>query len=338
MRLEHVSPNDARWLAVLDRYPTTLFQSPSWSRVIEATYGFASRVALAVVGNDVLGGLPYALVEDFHGKRRIAYAFADACEPIGDRVWEALEQGLTAEGVPWQIRSRVMPNGDLATSANMIGVHQQLRLPLTIAQAEANLHPKTSANIRQAQQRGLIAARLGAEGMGDFYELHSLVRVRKHRLLPQPRMFFDALVREYFPERGFIALAKSGAQPVSAMCFLAHHRTLYYKFSASDLDALSLRPNHFLLWQAICWAIDSGFEAIDLGISEDEGLIRFKQRFGAQSVPVYAARYCQPDKALLAPARDLDNVLARVTNVLTQADVPVCAAQEAADVLYRFFV
>ncbi len=72
MRLEHVSPNDARWLAVLDRYPTTLFQSPSWSRVIEATYGFASRVALAVVGNDVLGGLPYALVEDFHGKRRIA--------------------------------------------------------------------------------------------------------------------------------------------------------------------------------------------------------------------------------------------------------------------------
>ena len=107
--LEHLDLHSPLWDAFVEVHASTLFQSADWARVIEDTYGFPVRAAALVSDGRVVCGLPYAGVEDFRGRRRVAFAFADVCEPIGDG-WPALEAALCADGVPWQIRSRTQPS------------------------------------------------------------------------------------------------------------------------------------------------------------------------------------------------------------------------------------
>jgi CelD/BcsL family acetyltransferase involved in cellulose biosynthesis len=335
-KVVHVPVSDPRWLAFASRAPLTLFQSPDWGLLIQETYGFPARVAMILEDDRVQGGLPYAEVDDFRGFRRVVFPFADVCEPTSESLWPHLEQVLCSEGIPWQIRSRVRPADSLATMRDA-SVHHCLKLPGTVAEASANCHPKQRANVKQALQAGLNSRKcVDADSVAVFYEMHSEVRKIKYQLLPQPPSFFENLIRRFFPQRGFIMFAEAGDVPVSAMLFLIHRNTLYYKFSASDTNALSLRPNHFLIWKAIEAAVEQCYESIDFGISDTGGLARFKDRLGASAVPVYAAHYLQPNKT---PAIEgVENTLSTLTDVLTDPRVPLFAAQKAAGALYRFFV
>jgi CelD/BcsL family acetyltransferase involved in cellulose biosynthesis len=259
------------------------------------------------------------------------------CEPLGDPAgWHAIDNAFAAADVPFQMRSRVRL-GAHADSVETIGVHQSIPLGRSVAQAFARCHPKQRANVRQAEAAGLTHRIAGdEEGVELFYALHSRVRKNKHGLLPQPRRFFARLAEMVFPDRGFVLVAQCNREPVAAMIFLRMGSVTYYKFSASDLDALALRPNHFLLWRAIEMAIDEGAEALDLGIAEDEGLIRFKNRFGADSTPVFAGRYGRLEKSESALA--LEATLRALTSRLTSPEAPLASAQAGGNVLYRYFV
>jgi CelD/BcsL family acetyltransferase involved in cellulose biosynthesis len=331
--LEHIDPHSARWLDFAKTHRQTLFQSSDWGDVVASTYGFPVRIAVLVRGGSVVAGLPYAEIDDFRGRRRVAFAFADVCEPLGDD-WPALQAALCAEGVPWQIRSRVAP-GPLA-DAREIGVHQTVSLAGGAPGVISRLHPKQRARMRSAERAGLTHRLLsGDESIETFYALHLRLRVAKHRLLPQPRKFFERLAERFFPDRGFVVAAYAAGRPVAAMLFIRWGDTLYYKFSASDLDLLSLHPNHYLLGEVLAEAATEGFSSVDLGISEDEGLVHFKLRLGAEAVPVYVGKYAQPEKS--DAVRNMEAALADLTKILTEPDVPLAAAQAAGTELYRYF-
>lgn len=332
--LEHIDPHSARWTDFAKLHRPTLFQNADWGDVIESTYAFPVRIAALVRGGRVVAGLPYAEIDDFRGERRVAFAFADVCEPLGED-WPALESALCAEGVPWQIRSRVAP-GPVA-DAREVGVHQSVSLADGAEAVASRLHPKQRANALAGERAGLTHRMMRSdEAVEAFYTLHSRVRVAKHRLLPQPRVFFEKLAERYFPDRGFVIAAHAGERIVAAMLFLIQGDTLYYKFSASDLDTLALHPNHYLLGKVVEEAVREGFAAFDLGISEDEGLARFKRRIGAEAVPVFVGRYAQPEKTESVRATEV--ALSDLTKILTEPGVPLAAAQSAGDALYRYFV
>jgi hypothetical protein len=332
--LEHIDPHSARWLDFAKSHRPTLFQSFDWADVVAATYGFPVRVAALARGGRLIAGLPYAEVDDFRGRRRVAFAFADVCEPLGDD-WPALERALCEDGVPWQIRSRVAPGPQ--AEAREVGVHQMVSLAGGAAGVTSRLHPKQRANAIAGERAGLTHRLLSAdEAVESFYALHSQVRVAKHRLLPQPRAFFERLAERFFPDRGFVVVAHAAGRTVAAMLFIKWGDTLYYKFSASDLDGLALHPNHYLLGKVVEEAASEGFTSVDLGISEDEGLVRFKRRLGAEAVPVFAARYLQPEKS--DAVRSMEAAFGDLTRILTEPDVPLAAAQAAGAALYRYFV
>lgn len=331
----HVTPSDPRWLEFIASAKPTLFQSPDWSAIIEESYGFCAKVAMVVREGAVAGGLPYAEVDDFRGRRRVSFPFADVCEPLGDDIWPELEAEFFADALPWRVRTRSIP-GSGRTPARRVAVHQHVPLLMTVDNAYARCHSKQRAKARQALRAGVTHRKLcDASAIDLFYDLHTRVRKEKYRLLPQPRAFFEAIARRFFPERGFVLVAELQGRTIAAMWFLAYGDMLYYKFSASALDALSVRPNNYLIWKAIEEGIDAGFAAIDLGISEDEGLIGFKERLGAVSVPVYQASFCEPAKS--DRVAKLESALERVTAILTEPDVPLRAAQEGGEALYRFF-
>jgi CelD/BcsL family acetyltransferase involved in cellulose biosynthesis len=328
--------HDERWLSFVRANPDlTLFQSPRWCSVIEKTYGFATNVLLALEGDAVLGGMPFAHIEDFRGARRVAFPFADNVEPLPDSLWPAFETWIAADAVPWTIRSRVQPT-QLAAQFKEAATHHVLALPATVEETQALYHFKHVQNLKQAAKAGLTHRRLhGLDGVDAFYQLHSNVRKTKHGLLPQPYAFFRHIYDEFFPEDGFVLVAEHERRIVSAMLFIGCGSTLYYKFSASALDALLVRPNHFLITKAIEEGIALGFKQVDLGISDTEGLIRFKERIGGTASPVFSASYNPVEKT--DATRQVEKALGELTSILTDAELPLAAAQRGGDVLYRFF-
>jgi len=326
---------DPRWQSFVSRSPLTLFQSPLWGSIIEQTYGFPARATAFVENGSVVGGLPYASVDDFRGRRRICYAFADVCEPIGLCTLPLLQEALLHGDISWRIRSR----DDLAGLAqqNPNCVHHTLQLSTSVAEAQARCHPKQRANVKQAEKAGVTYRKLDdAEGLDIFFTLHSELRKTKHRLLPQPKKFFETIAELYFPQAGFILVAEHQAHPIAAMFFLIQGDGLYYKFSASDMNSLAVRPNHFLLWKGVEEGINLGLRFLDLGISEDEGLSRFKERLGAQHHHVYT--FQSPVSQKSAATLQIEQALGRLTEALTDSDVPLRTTQAAGEVLYRFFV
>ena len=328
--------HDERWLSFVRANPElTLFQSPRWCAVIEKTYGFATGVLLACEGDTVVGGMPFAQIEDFRGSRRVAFPFADNVEPLPYSLWPAFEGWIGADSVPWTVRTRCRPTG-LAAQSNEAAKHHMLELPASPEESRKFYHVKHIQNLKQAAKAGLTHRSLNAmDGIDIFYRLHSNVRKFKHGLLPQPYGFFRNIHDEFFPDDGFVLVAEQGDRTVSAMLFIACGSTLYYKFSASALDALLVRPNHFLITKAIEQAISLGFKQIDLGISDTEGLIRFKERIGGCASPIFSASYniIRKSEATL----QVEQALGELTSILTGSELPLAAAQRGGDVLYRFF-
>jgi CelD/BcsL family acetyltransferase involved in cellulose biosynthesis len=327
---------DPRWLQFLATAQPTLFQHPDWASLMEETYGFPARLALALRDDGVVGGLPYSEVEDFRGRRRIAGAFADVCEPLGESVWPDIESALTQDGVPWQIRSRAHI-GAQAVESRRVAVHHVIDLPADPDEAAGACARLQRTEVRYALRAGLTARRLpDDEAVEVFYDLHVRVRKEKHHLLPQPRTFFNALARRYFPDRGFVLAAEHDGAVIAAELLLICGDTLYFKFIASEAAALSFKPNDFLLWKAIETAASLGLRHVDLGISEAESLIHFKRKYAGEGRPVFAGRYAQTAKP--AHVKQMEESLAQLTETLTARGIPLAAVQSAAEALYRFFV
>jgi len=334
----HTRNRDPRWLEFVARSQPSLFQSPDWASLMEETYGFPARVAMVLENGAVVGGLPYSEIEDFRGRRRVAGAFADVCEPLGDpRIWSIVERAMCEEGVPWQIRSRAKPS-ELASEIREVGVLQTVELQRSADEAFLKCDSKKRNKLRLGARAALMSRSMYGESSIDaFYRLHSLTRKEKHRLLPQPKKLFEEIAQRFLPDRGFVLAIEREKSVIATALLIAYGDTLYVKFAASNRADLMHRPNDFLFWKIIEYAIGADFRAVDMGLSETEDLARFKRGYGAESTPAYVGKY-GIDKLKTPPARMVEEALQKVTAAMTEPDVPLAVAQAGGDALYRFFV
>ncbi len=334
--IEELSASNERWVSFCAENPeTTLFQSPEWSEIVRETYDFSLRVLLATQNGTVVGGLPFAHIEDFRGPRRVALAFADNVEPLPVNLWPEFEPYLAADSLPWTIRTLCEPS-DASQASKVVAQHHAVHLPSTFAEAEAAFNIKHKQKWRQSMRAGVThRVDTSLDGLRVFYELHAETRKFKHGLMPQPFVFFEAVHRHFFPENGFLLIAEHQGAPVAAMFFLSYGSTLYYKFSASSLSSLSLRPNNLLITKVIEMAIERGYKKLDLGISDTEGLIGFKERIGGRASDVYSAVYNPREKT--KAIAEVERAFGEITNALTAQDVPLAYAKRGGEILYRFF-
>lgn len=332
--IREVHTQSAQWRDFCAQRPEmTLFQSPEWSGVVERTYGFyTGALALVEPAGNIVAGLPFAQIEDFRGTRRVSLAFADNLESLPLESWPTFERAIEQSRVPWKIRTRSVPSAP----SEIVATHHIIGLPSTFEAAWQGFHPSHRQHTRKAEKAGLRARVLDVqEGLSVFYELHSNVRKSKFGLMPQPMTFFENIADAFFPDRGFVLAAELDGKVLATLFMLVCNRTLYYKFGASALDTLEVRPNNFLFSNAIELAIERGYESLDLGISDTEGLIRFKERLGGRPSPVYACAYNTPAKP--AGVAEIERALGAITNVLTDPSYPLSAAQRGGEILYRFF-
>jgi hypothetical protein len=330
-------------------YGSTLFSSTPWLRAVCDTYGLKPRARMAFDQSDrAVGGIAYCPVDDLLGRRLISFPFSDFHDPVGDLDGAAAAaESLAEENPDIPVRLKI-PAGRLPDlNPKLFPNEQRLLLHhiITVTDDDADtqfaaLHSQVRQNIRKGRRAGIeVELRSDIDAVRAFYELHVGVRTRKYHLLPQPYSFFEALHANFSATDDLrVALAHVDGRPVAGIVYIRSGQTLYYKFNASDTDGLKVRPNEQLIWAGIEHCIERGLTGIDLGVSDIDqpGLVRFKRKFA--QIEQEVATISGTGTSTSSDAAELRGVFGQLTGLLTDPRVPADVAEQAGDILYRYFV
>lgn len=302
---------DTRWATFVDACEASSpFHLPAWATLLADCYGYrAFALALAGTNGELIEGLPVLEVSlPLRPRRWISLPFTDYCPPLTrsgtvsrDLVF-ALEEEVRSEGVPTfelhaQLESDVFHHDSssvrhtLSLSSGPDAVFRSFKK--SQVQQPIGKALRSGVSVRRADGR--------ADLVDSFYDLHLGTR-RRLGVPVQPRRYFELLWERIIdPGLGFLLLAYAADRPVAGAVFLANNGTLVYKYSASDAKAWSLRANNLLIWKAIEWSAENGFDVFDFGLtdSRNEGLRAFKRGWGTEEEPlVYSTIGHRPGTSL----------------------------------------
>jgi len=237
------------------------------------------------------------------GRRLVSLPFCDHCDPLVDDAdsdaVSALLESLQAPAGQLGLRYvEIRPTRSLDTP---VGQHPTShtywlhRIDLS-PDLDALLHNCHKSSIQRkivrADREGLTQEQGHSDHLLDtFYRLLLLTR-RRHSLPPQPKRWFQNLIGS-FGDALTIRVAKKDGQAIAAILTLRFKDTLVYKYGCSDERFHQLGGMHFLFWRSIRDAKQDGLRVFDLGRSdyEDQGLITFKDRWGAERSSITYLRW-----------------------------------------------
>jgi CelD/BcsL family acetyltransferase involved in cellulose biosynthesis len=114
----------------------------------------------------------------------------------------------------------------------------------------------------------------------------------------RPYRFFLALW-ELLRPRGLMRLliAEREGRLLAGCLLLMFGETVFYAFNGRRLAELSVRPNDALHWRALHDACAEGYRRYDFGEVplDNEGLSRFKRKWGTEKSTLYRYFYPPPD-------------------------------------------
>ncbi|HWD92925.1 MAG TPA: GNAT family N-acetyltransferase [Verrucomicrobiae bacterium] len=290
-----------RWDTQLANLPgASFFHGTAWPRVLRETYGHEPVYFCRFSGGELKQLLPVMEVSSAcTGRRGVSLPFADFCAPLNssDEDLSALYAFAVEHGRRRNWR-HLETRGDFGqwrgASPSVAFFGHALALEGGEAALFKGLDGAMRRGIRKAEQSG-VKVEFGStlESVRIFYALHCRTR-RRHGLPPQPVEFFENIARHALePGHGFVAIARHEQQPVAAAVFFHEGHAALYKYGASDEAAQHLRPNNFLMWEAIRRCAAGGFAELHFGRTSlyNDGLRHFKLGFGAVEEPVEYAKY-----------------------------------------------
>jgi len=292
-----LDPSDACWINFISsRENATIFHHPGWISALSESYGYKGFILAAVnASGELIAGIPFMERRDFyHKKRWISLPFTDHCVPLANN--EGSIDLLTRELIVIA-RERQVSNIEMrwdypAHSAIMKSstfVLSKLDLHKDPADIAKRIKPKDFRNIDVAYKRGVqVKWGTGKEDLSLFYALHCETR-RRLGVPVQPWKFFSRLYNSIIQKgKGFVLLAHRDNKYLAAALFLHGGKTLVYKYSASSKEANRFLAIDPIIWTAICWGCQRGFQWMDFGRTETKnlGLRSFKRRWGAEEIPL----------------------------------------------------
>jgi CelD/BcsL family acetyltransferase involved in cellulose biosynthesis len=301
---------DSRWEPFLEKHPrASVFHSSPWLEALRRTYGFQPiAFTTSSLGEDLENAIVFCAVESWvTGRRLVSLPFSDHCELLVDSAddQDILTAALMRKGEDEQwryVELRPLEPFDLATSLPRTAVSyafHQLNLWPNMDTIFTNFHKSsTQRKIRRAEREGL-QYREGAtpDLLDDFFRLFTLSRKRQG-LAPQSKAWFANLM-QCFGDALKVRVALKDGKAIAAMITIRHKDTLTYKYGCSDPRFNHLGSMHLLFWNAIQDAKFSGLRFLDFGRCDagQEGLITFKNRWGAKQSVLTYARYGAAEKS-----------------------------------------
>ncbi len=173
-------------------------------------------------------------------------------------------------------------------------VTHRIRLDRPYAEIAAGFSRGQKSNIRQALRKG-VQVRLARDeqDITAYYALYRRTVERWDKLQGSlyPREFFLRLFRL---QDGCVRfwLAETAGEAVAGIIVLAWRQTLVYWHGCSRREYFNLYPNNLLHAKVLEQACSDGFSFYDMGPSMGlEGVVRFKESFGAGPYPFSAYRW-----------------------------------------------
>ncbi len=295
MALERLTLTDPRLPALLEGRPVPFFCSPIWNEVLEQ--GLGARAAYYAVAE---GGVYRAALAGVHlkfGPVRMFYANI----PYGGLIGDASAFPLLASELDAQLRGegvhevRIVrtafdafdpPAGYECTEA----VHHLLDLGALDFTSPRPYPSNVMRNVRKALDDGVEVRDIEAPDQVDrMYDLYVDTMRRKAAPTTWTRRFLRALYeRLVVPGQARMPLAWHEGRIVAGIVLIRSGEIVYYFFGASDAEALAHRPNDLLFSEAIRRSAADGCRTFDFMTSRsaDEGLIRFKEKWGGRPKPL----------------------------------------------------
>ena len=346
MNIVRVDPRtDTIWRTLVERTTTSVFHSPTWIQVLTDTYGWeASAYVVLDDRGEPQAGIPFCRIADMMGERILALPFSDYCDPLvsDQQCWQFLMDCLLSERCP--ITLRCLHNNLPLTDSRFAVVKQAkwhgLNLRPELDDLWRGMDDSTHRAIRKSQREGLVIKIATSEHeLRAFFEMHLKIRKYKLGMLAQPFQFFQNIWRHFVDtQHGFLLLAVYQDKIVAGDFFLEWKDTLYYKFNASLPSDLSHRPNDLLIWEGIQRGKARGFACLDFGLSDidQEGLVRYKRKFGPEEKIISFLRHAPDGSPTLAEKQTRD-LLTQLTHRFTDRMVPDPVTERAGEDLYRLF-
>lgn len=288
---------DARWAGLVERHSAaSVFHSRGWLRALQLTYGYEPLAMTKSRPTEPLtNALLCCVVRSWvTGDRVVSLPFSDHCEPLVENITQLRTLCAHLE----TLRStRGWRYAELRTGRAFLSAAERFRECNVYQWHRLDLRPSLDAlygrfhkdcirrRIAHAERQRLRWEEGRTESLvRSLYDLIAMTRLRK-QLPPPPLGWFLNLVACMGKDL-CIRVAFSKDRPVAGILTLNHGNTMYYKYGGSDAECHSLGATPMLFWLAIQAAKSAGMEALDLGRSdvENRGLIRFKERWGAQGV------------------------------------------------------
>ena len=274
-----------------------------WRDVIQNSFGWPTYYLLVERRGEVCGLLPLVWQKSIlFGSFLTSVPYLNAGGVLAAD--EASKQALVTEAKTraarmnvryMELRHRSDPGLKLPTRTHKVSMVLSLRSNQDAL--SASLPHKVRTDIRKGAKSGLKADFGGLEFLDDFYEVFA----QNMRNLGTPvyaRRFFLEILR-FFPADAFICRVRHLDKTVASSFVVSHRDTVESVWSCSRYDYLAFRPNMFLYWSILCFAMDKGFRFFDFGRSTiGSGTHRFKKQWGSEEVPLYWT-YWVPEGATL---------------------------------------
>jgi hypothetical protein len=298
---------DCRWDALVEGHPaSSVFHTSGWLAALHRSYGYEPvAYTTSPPGGPLANGMVFCRIESWlTGRRLVSLPFSDHCAPLVETpdqltgICAFLEGEARSQGWRYiEIRPKapvVEPQRGLRgmKPSHAFFIHT-LDLRPTVDDLFRGFHTDSvQRRIGRAERAGLTEEQGRSERLVRmFHDLLVLTR-RRHRLPPQPLDWFRNLSAS-FGDALTIRVVSKDDRPLAGVLILSFGRTVVYKYGGSDARFHYLGGMPLLMWRTIQDAKRSGALELDLGRtdSDDTGLIRFKERWGAVRTPVAYLRW-----------------------------------------------
>ena len=280
----------------------SFYYSQTWLNLITTLYGH--RIIPLLTTNQagqVTGFLPLCLIQSpLTGRRLVALPYSDYCPLLASDDHTANELIMWAVDLAHQHKVRYLelrtgPNEMLARRIDLVEadlcVRPLLSLPTDPGEIWSRLRKPVQQQVNKSRKLGVqvrIAQR--RKDVAHYYRLHLQTYAKKHGVPAQPAQFFYSLW-DNFAANGTmqLLLAEYQDQVIAGMVIIVSgNKTVKCAYGASDKRYLYLAPNNLLMWSAITWGCEHGYQVLDMGRTArtNEGLMEFKRRWGAVLEPL----------------------------------------------------
>lgn len=298
----------SNWLSTLGQ--EYFYYSIEWLKLLRNVYGLSMKIVVDEEKGDIKFALPFAVTGSrIRGRRLTALPFSHRTPFLYDhnrytdiiRYLSLLCSRLKLSGIciKDEYSGGVLPKGWRHIRSFFVS---KVRLDQNVGTLFQNFSSSNKRAIRKAVNSGRVEIRgsCSLETLKTFRGM--MIDTRRRQNVPiYPKRFFEEMYGLIQNGLATLEIGKVDGQDVCGLIRYPMGKDMVYGYGASfnNREALRLRPNNLLFWHAIQRAKKGGYRNFDFGTSTltgNEGLIRFKEGFGAQTRPLYYLYYSQSEK------------------------------------------